>query len=188
MRRFAVLVALLVLVIACSPESVATSSTTTTTTVASTTTVAEPLSITSPEFAEGEPIPERFTCDSADINPALEVTGVPATSDMVIVVEDPDAPLGTWIHWLEYDIVAAGPDYVVAEDSGPIGVQGTNSWNLLGYGGPCPPPGETHNYIFKVMLLSEPLGLPEGADYDTVMQAMAGKVIGQTELRGVYGR
>lgn len=186
-------IALLILVAACSSddsaESNAPASTTTTTESSNTTQAPGPMVVRSPSFQDGEPIPVEFTCDGSDINPRLDVTDIPTNVDFaVLIVEDPDAPLGTWIHWVEYDIPVEGGTLTIEEAAGPIGVQGVNSWNLPGYGGPCPPEGETHEYIFTVYVLSEALGLPGGVEVEMVRQAMTDETVGQTELRGTYGR
>lgn len=179
MKRLIALLVSILTIAACSPTEVAETTTTTTTAPTTTTTTTDrPMSVTSPAFEPDGAIPVKFTCDGDDVNPRLEVSDLPElASYLVVVVDDPDAPLGTWVHWLEYDIPVDGTSYIIEEDSGPIGVRGVNSWNLLGYGGPCPPPGETHRYFFKVFALSGPLGLPEGADTGVVDEAIDRKSV-----------
>ena len=147
------------------------------------------MTLLSPSFQDGDQIPVEFTCDGEDTNPRLDVTNMATAVEWaVLLVEDPDAPLGTWVHWVEYDIPVDGDTLTIPESSGPVGVEGVNSWNLPGYGGPCPPEGETHEYIFTVFALSEQLGLPSGVDAERVRQAMNGKIASEAQLSGIYGR
>lgn len=178
-----------ILIAACSAAEVVETTTTTTAPAETTTTAVEQMRVLSPDFMDGDVVPIEFTCDGADVNPTLVATGYPAeTTHLVVTVEDPDAPLGTWIHWVVYDIVVDGTSFTIEQDAGPIGTDGTNSWNLTGYGGPCPPPGENHRYLFKITALSEPLGLPAGADIEQVNQAMIGKLADEALLMGTYSR
>lgn len=192
MRRLIVVVLVLA---ACStepaPDEQPTPSTTTTTARQSstTTTTRPPFDVSSPAFADGEEIPREFTCDGADMSPRLDVVGIPSSAEsLVVIVEDPDAPLGTWYHWVEFDIDPESGARDILRDTGPIGIQGANSWNLTGYRGPCPPEGEEHRYVFKVFALEERLDLPEGVDAPQVYTAMEGRVISTTELTGTYAR
>lgn len=131
----------------------------------------------------------KFTCDGEDVNPQLDLVGLPTeTVALALIVDDPDAPVGVWDHWVEYDIGAADGDFTIEEGTGPIGIQGVNSWNLPGYGGPCPPDGETHTYTFAVFILKDGLDLPPAVDSATVRAAMEGKVIATVEIEGTYGR
>lgn len=189
-RRIGVVVALALFLAACSPEEAVE---TTTTTEATTTTTRAPspqLKITSPSFAEGQSIPATFTCDGPDFNPELNITGIPAsTVTLTIIVDDPDAPVGVWDHWVEYDVdVAGGGDYTIPQASGQIGTEGLNSWNLPGYGGPCPPPGEEHRYFFTVYALNDHLDLPPEIDSAGVRKAMDGKIMSEVVLMGRYAR
>ncbi len=208
MRRLLAIIALLV--VACSPTDVGeettqaelastTSSTTTSSTTTSSTTTTAPVSttsteppdlaITSPTFNEGERIPAEFTCDGLDINPELKIVGLPeGTISIVLIVDDPDAPAGTWDHWVEFDIEAGPGSHDIARDSGQIGVEAVNSWHVGGYGGPCPPVGENHRYFFTVYAIDGLLGLPEGVDSETVRGAMSGRVLGTAQLMGTYDR
>ena len=142
------------------------------------------MNITSPVFDENDTIPEKYTCDGKNINPPLEVTDVPqGTKSLVLVVEDPDAPNGTWTHWVVWNIA---PDADIQEDSRP-GKQGENDFNKLEYGGPCPPDGE-HRYFFKVYALDMELGHEEGADLADVRQGMEDHILEQAQLVGTYKR
>lgn len=182
---------------ACSPsdERATTTSTTvdTTTTTAvetTTTTLLPDFSIASSAFAAGGMIPVEFTCDDADVNPPLKIVGLPEdTETLVIIVDDPDAPLGTWVHWIEFDISADSASFDVERDTAPLGTQAVNSWNLEGYMGPCPPEGdEAHNYHFQVFALDDFLGLPSGVDSEAVRTAMEDQVIASVETTGTYAR
>lgn len=198
MRRCIVLV-LALMIAACSPSEDSAELAPTTTAAAptttsnppdsATTTTATDFAITSPAFGEGEAIPVEHTCDGADFSPELLIEGVPVgTQALVIIVNDPDAPLGNWDHWVEFDIPAASGQVVIPRDTPPLGIEAVNSWNLGGYMGPCPPPGEEHGYVFTVYAIDELLDLPSGVDSDAIRTAMDGRVIDSVELTGVYGR
>lgn len=123
------------------------------------------------------------------MSPELDVAGIPPGAEsLVLIVDDPDAPLGTWDHWVEFDIPAASGSVDIERGTGWVGVQGVNSWNLTGYRGPCPPDGEEHKYIFTVYALDEMLGLPEGVDSSQVYAAMEGNVISSDKLTGTFSR
>lgn len=161
----------------------------TTTTTATTTTTLPAFDVSSPAFADGEEIPREFTCDGADVSPALHVVGIPPTAEsLVVIVEDPDAPLSTWYHWVEFDIVPESSTRDISRDAGSVGTRGANSWNLTGYRGPCPPEGEEHRYVFKVFALNSRLDLPEGVEAPQVYTAMEDRIIFTTELTGTYAR
>lgn len=139
----------------------------------------------SPVFAEGQPIPRRYTCDGEDVSPPLIISDPPeGTSHFVLIMDDPDAPRGTWDHWVVYDI--PGEVGEIPEGTSP-GVEGRNSWGRLGYGGPCPPSG-THRYVFRVLALDGPLELGEGATKEQVLSAAAGKILAEATLTGTYRR
>jgi len=143
-------------------------------------------------FAYGEPIPRRYTCDGDDVSPPLRWGDPPAeTRSFVLIMDDPDAPMGTWDHWVLFDIPAearALPE-AVPPDAEPAtgGRHGRNSWQRLGYGGPCPPRG-THRYFFRLYALDTVLDLPAGVDKGRVMRVMEGHVLAQAELMGTYSR
>ena len=192
-RRLGVFVALAMAVVACSPEEAAEPTTTTTTapppTTQTTLAPLPPLSVTSPAFEDGQTIPARYTCDGPDVNPPLEIVGLPdETVSIAIIVDDPDAPVGVWDHWVEYDIEASRGEFSIEAAAGQIGTQGVNSWNLPGYGGPCPPEGEEHRYFFTVVVLDDLLGLPPGIDAEGLRVVMEGSIIAETNLIGRYAR
>ena len=154
------------------------------------------LSVTSPAFKDGSAIPTQFTCDGANRSPALQWSGAPdQTAAYALIVEDPDAPSGTFIHWVLYDIpsnvhaipegIAKGPTVASlgGAKQGETGFKGTP-----GYGGPCPPKGPAHHYHFRLFALDKSLGLKAGASRDDVMQAMRGHEVGRGELVGTYAR
>jgi len=151
------------------------------------------ITVKSPAFKEGEYIPIDYTCDGSDISPELRWSGYPPeTNSFVIIMDDPDAPLGTFTHWIVYDI-PADLDYI-PEDFPKLseidGIkQGINDFGKIGYGGPCPPLGKPHRYFFKVYAINQPtLGLPAGASRQEVEMIMTGKVIDEGYLSGLYGR
>lgn len=138
--------------------------------------------ITSPSFAHNAMIPPKYTCQGEDINPPLEIAGLPPeTQSLVLINDDPDAPGATWDHWIVYNI---DPTEAIAENSVP-GLQGKNSWGRNAYGGPCPPSG-THRYFFKLYALDTRLNLKEGAGKKQVETAMQGHILEQAELIGLY--
>jgi hypothetical protein len=141
--------------------------------------------LSSPAFGNGEAIPSRFTCDGADVSPALEIADLPeGTACLALIVDDPDAPVGTWDHWVAYDIPVAT---AIPEGVKALGTAGRNSWRKTGYGGPCPPFGE-HRYFFRVYALDRPLGLHPGASKKQVLEAMRGRVLAEASLLGRYTR
>jgi hypothetical protein len=136
---------------------------------------------------EGAAIPDTFTCDGANINPPLIISGVPkGTASLALILEDPDAPAGTFTHWVLFNIPATASRIEEGEGDGQ-GTTGKNSAGESAYAGPCPPSG-VHRYIFSLYALDRPLSLPDGAAKDEVIDAMKGAVIGMAELSGVYGR
>ncbi|HXE91232.1 MAG TPA: YbhB/YbcL family Raf kinase inhibitor-like protein [Terriglobales bacterium] len=150
-------------------------------------------SIESPAFAPGGDIPRKHTCDGPDVSPALRWNEPPAgTKGFALIADDPDAPVGTWVHWVVYDLPAATrelPEGVVKQKDVPGGGrQGTNDFRRLGYGGPCPPPGKPHRYFFKLYALSTALGLEPGATKVDVERAMKGRVLAEASLMGRYRR
>ena len=142
------------------------------------------MKIESSEFKHGEAIPPVFTCQGDDKSPPLKISDVPAEAkSLVLIVDDPDAPGGTWVHWLVWNIP---PDTGVFDQNHvPNGaVQGKNSWGRAGYGGPCPPSG-THRYFFKLYALDDMLPL-SSADVQQLEKAMKPHIIEQCELMGTY--
>ena len=144
------------------------------------------LKVTSSSFGHNGRIPAKFTCDGIDVNPSLHINNVPeGAKSLVLIMDDPDAPMGTWDHWVVWNIE---PSPVIEENSVPAGaVQGKNSWGKTKYGGPCPPSG-THRYFFKVYALDAFLDLSSKSDKKTVEKAMKGHVLAQGELIGLYSR
>jgi Raf kinase inhibitor-like YbhB/YbcL family protein len=144
--------------------------------------------LTCTAFAAGEPIPAKYTCDGADISPPLAWSDPPqGTQSLALIMDDPDAPVGTWDHWLLFNIPADTPD-LPEQASPPSGsVDGKNSWGRMGYGGPCPPRG-THRYFFKLYALDSTLDLQSGADKAKLLQAMERHILAQAELMGTYAR
>ena len=150
------------------------------------------LSLTSPAFQANGEIPKKFTCDAGDVSPALRWTDPPSgTQAFALIADDPDAPVGTWVHWVIYDLPAATrelPEGVAKTESAAGGTQGRNDFRKIGYGGPCPPPGKPHRYFFKLFALSAKTGLKPGANKADLTKAMVGKILAQTELMGTYKR
>ena len=150
-----------------------------------------PMTITlrSTAFADGDIIPGVYTCDGDDVSPPLEWSGVPSgTAGLAVVVEDPDAPGGTFVHWVLWGVDAglSGLD----EGSVPAGArEGRNDFGRAGWGGPCPPRGsDPHRYVFTLLALSEPLAVEAGVSADSVKRAAEGKVLAEGRLAGRYGR
>jgi len=148
------------------------------------------LSISSPAFAEGTPIPARFTCDGPNVSPTLIWEGAPeGTVSLALIVDDPDAPGRTFVHWVAFDIDGI-PDGGLAEGiSRTSGAprEGRNDFGKIGYGGPCPPSG-THHYRFQLYALDQRLRLDGTPTADQLRAAMAGHVLAGTVLVGTYRR
>jgi len=144
------------------------------------------MELSSPAFASGGKIPASHTCDGDDMSPLLRITNVPdGTQALALVMDDPDAPMGTFDHWLVWNIP---PDTTgIPEGTEPEGVQGKTDFGKLGYGGPCPPSG-THTYRFKLYALDQQLDLPQGANKEQLSRAMEGHVLAQAVLKGNYSR
>jgi Raf kinase inhibitor-like YbhB/YbcL family protein len=150
------------------------------------------IKLTSTAFKEGQPIPPTYTCDGVNISPPLEWSGVPKTAKTVAVIaDDPDAPAGTWVHWVLYNLPADNIGLVenlpATENLAAGGFQGKNDFEKIGYGGPCPPSG-THRYFFKIFALDSELALKAGATKAELMKAMEGHVVLQGQLMGTYRR
>lgn len=144
------------------------------------------MKITSPAFAGYQTIPVQYTCDGANISPPLEFAGVPADArSLALIVDDPDAPMGTWTHWVVFNI----PPTVQGTRSGiaPPGVEGTTSFGKTQYGGPCPPSG-THHYYFKLYALDAVINLPASADAKALVGAMHGHEVATAQLIGLYSK
>jgi Raf kinase inhibitor-like YbhB/YbcL family protein len=150
------------------------------------------MQITSPAFMEGGLIPSKYSCDGQDISPALEWKDIPvATKSFALISDDPDAPVGTWVHWVVYNIpsnISSLSENVKPEKDFKNGMrQGNNSWPKIGYGGPCPPSG-THRYFFRLYALDTMLDLKSGATKAQLLQAMKGHILAEAQLMGKYKR
>ena len=150
------------------------------------------IKLTSVAFKDGEPIPRPYTCDGVNISPPLEWSGVPRTAKTIaIICDDPDAPGGTWVHWVLYNLPADNIGLVenlpATETLKAGGFQGKNDFGKIGYGGPCPPSG-THRYFFKIYALDSELPLKAGATKAELMKAMDDHVVSQGQLMGTYRR
>jgi len=145
------------------------------------------IQITSTAFKEGETIPRLYTCDDKDVSPPLAWTGVPTgTASLALVMDDPDAPSGTWVHWVLYNLL---PDVTSLERGKSAGgVEGKNDFGRQGYGGPCPPRGSNHRYYIKLYALDKILDLSVGATKAQLESAMRGHILSQGQLVGKYGR
>lgn len=143
--------------------------------------------MTSLAFKEGETIPARYTCDAENVSPPLAWSGAPTgTQSLALIVDDPDAPAKTWVHWVAYNIPAGQTS--LAEGDSITGVQGVNDFRKTGYGGPCPPKGKPHRYFFKLYALDGILNLKPGASKADLETAMSGHILAQGQLIGKYGR
>lgn len=147
------------------------------------------LAIKSSAFNEGGSIPSQYTCDGEDISPPLSWQDEPKnTKSFVLIVDDPDAPVGNWVHWILFNIPEAIHELSENLSSLPNGAQfGKNSWEKSTYGGPCPPNGE-HRYFFKLYALDTLLNLPAGATKSQIESAMRGHIIATAKLLGKYKR
>lgn len=141
------------------------------------------MKITSAVFKEGELIPNIYTCKGKNINPPVQIADVPAgTRSLALILDDPDAPGGTWVHWVMWNISPATGG--IEENSVPTGaVQGKNSWGNSGYGGPCPPSG-VHRYFFKIYALNTALSLPSSDGKKDLEKAMKGHILAEGQLMG----
>jgi len=150
------------------------------------------LQITSSAFSEGGMIPKQFTCEGPDVSPQLSWSGAPAgTQSLALIMDDPDAPVGTWVHWILYNLPATTkelPEGVAKQDQAAGGLQGRNDFKKTGYGGPCPPAGKPHRYFFKLYALDGKLDLQAGAGKPDVERAMNGHILAQGQLMGKYKR
>jgi Raf kinase inhibitor-like YbhB/YbcL family protein len=161
------------------------------------------IALRSPAFDEGGAIPKAFTCDGSDRSPPLEWSGVPESArSLVLICDDPDAPLGTWSHWVVFNLapqVSGLKEGVPAEetiaaavpqggdDKLPQARQGTNDFGKVGYGGPCPP-GGTHRYYFRLYALDIQLDLGSSATRSQVLRAIEGHILAEGRLMGKYKR
>lgn len=149
--------------------------------------------ISTTAFSPGGTIPKKYTCDGPDVSPPLSWTEAPAaTRSFALIADDPDAPVGTWVHWVLFNAPATSrqlPEGVRKEEQlTDATLQGRNDFRKIGYGGPCPPPGTPHRYYFKLYALDLMLNLKAGTTKHDVERAMQGHVVGETQLMGRYGR
>jgi Raf kinase inhibitor-like YbhB/YbcL family protein len=145
------------------------------------------MKITSSVFEHNKTIPSKYTCNGENINPPLEFTDVSKEAkSLVLIVDDPDAPMGTWTHWVVYNISSFVRE--VKEHSIPAdGVEGGTSFGKPGYGGPCPPSG-VHRYFFKLYALNKTLSIKGKVDKESVLEYMKDAIIDQAELIGLYSQ
>lgn len=145
------------------------------------------MKITSSIFKNNSPIPSQYTCDGLNVNPPLSFAEIPSTTQsLALISDDPDAPMGTWVHWTLWNIDPATKG--IFENSVPLGaVQGMTSFGENAYGGPCPPSG-IHHYYFKLYALDTGLDLPASAKKEDLEKAMSGHVLAEAELVGLYSR
>lgn len=140
------------------------------------------MKLTSPAFKNNEMMDKKYTCKGQNVNPPLVIENIPsAAKSLALIVDDPDAPAKTWVHWVVYDMPAISR---IGEGS-VTGKQGINDSGRVQYDGPCPPSG-THRYFFKIYALDKELGLKEGADKPTVEKAMEGHILDKAELIGLF--
>jgi hypothetical protein len=151
------------------------------------------IQLTSTAFAEGKPIPAKYTCDGADVSPPLKWSSVPeGTKSLALISDDPDAPVGTWVHWVIYNIP---PDATELAEGVPKSetltngaTQGMTDFKRVGYGGPCPPQGGPHRYFFKLYALDTTLSLKRGATKQELLRTMEGHILAEGQLMGTYQR
>lgn len=145
------------------------------------------MKITSSSFAHNQNIPPKYTCDGENINPPLQFSDIPADAkSLVLISDDPDAPMGTWVHWILWNIDPKTTE--ISEKSVPAGaIEGTTSFGETGYGGPCPPSG-VHRYFFKLYALDTKLDLPISAKKEDLEKAMQQHILASAEMIGLYTR
>ncbi len=153
----------------------------------------EKLLVSAEDFKEGENIPDEYTCEGANVSPAISWGKTPSgTKSIAVIMDDPDAPGRTFVHWVIFNIPAEKqglPKNVEKKERLADGsVQGINDARKIGYYGPCPPPGKPHRYFFKVYALSKKLDLSAGASKTQLEKAMEGSILGQGAVMGTYGR
>lgn len=142
--------------------------------------------IESPAFEQHHTIPERYTCSGDNVSPPLKFEGLPKNAvSLVLIVDDPDAPRGTFDHWIVWNIPAASHE--IKEDA-HFPMEGTNGYGERGYKGPCPPPGKPHRYFFKLYALDVQLDLPAGSSKAEVEKAIQGHILEKAELVGLFQR
>jgi hypothetical protein len=151
------------------------------------------MKMTSPAVANGRPIPDKYTCTGSNVSPPLKWDNAPAgVKSFALIADDPDAPVGTWVHWVLYNLPPAtmflGENLPSSPELPDGSKQGVNDFGQPGYGGPCPPPGRPHRYFFKIYALDAMLHLKSGATKKDLLKAMDGHVLAQGQLMGTYQR
>jgi len=153
------------------------------------------MKISSPAFSNAGPIPRAHTCDGADLSPPLTWSGIPPEArELALIMDDPDAPGATWVHWVLYGIPTGVTSLAAGAPTEPelkrpiIARQGVTDFRSTGYGGPCPPPGPAHRYVFTLYALSEMLKLPAGATKAVLLEAIKRITLEQAVMIGKYGR
>jgi Raf kinase inhibitor-like YbhB/YbcL family protein len=151
------------------------------------------MELKSSAFQNGNDIPRKYTCDGDDLSPPLTWANPPAgTKALALIADDPDAPVGTWVHWVLYDLTADTNELsegIATTDTLANGAkQGVNDFRKSGYGGPCPPPGPAHRYYFKLYALNAPTGLKPRATKQKLLDAIQGRILGEAQLLGRYKR
>jgi Raf kinase inhibitor-like YbhB/YbcL family protein len=151
------------------------------------------MQLSSPAFTENAPIPNQHTADGKDRSPVLHWSGAPeGTVSFALICDDPDAPRGTWVHWVLFNLPPQTHELTEGlppeKTLGNGARQGTNDFHKIGYGGPSPPPGKPHRYFFKLYALDMLLNLKEGATKPQLEEAMKGHILAETQLVGKYGR
>ncbi len=149
--------------------------------------------LTSSGFTSGAEIPKQYTCKGTDVSPALEWSGAPEhTAGFALIMDDPDAPAGTWVHWVIWNVPPTAhslPEGISKrEQLDDGGRQGSNSFGKIGYNGPCPPPGQTHRYFFRLYALDQRLNVQAGASRSQLDTAMQGHVLAHSEYMGTFHR
>jgi Raf kinase inhibitor-like YbhB/YbcL family protein len=151
------------------------------------------LDLTSPDFPSGGTIPKQFTCEGSDVSPALQWKAPPSgTQSFTLITDDPDAPVGTWVHWVLFDLpptLRSLPQNFPKDPQASDGSrQGSNDFDKVGYNGPCPPAGKPHRYFFKLYALDTKLDLKGGATKKDVERSMQGHILSRGEYMGRYSR
>ena len=151
------------------------------------------IKLTGSAFAEGQPIPTKYTCDGADVSPPLKWSDVPeGARSLALICDDPDAPAGDWTHWVLFNIPPTVTELAEAvpttETISNGAKQGRNDFKRIGYGGPCPPQGRAHRYFFRLYALKTEINLNAGATKQDVINAMKGNILAEAELMGTYKR
>jgi Raf kinase inhibitor-like YbhB/YbcL family protein len=145
------------------------------------------MEIQSPAFEQHKPIPAKYTCEGQNVSPPLSIRDIPSgTKSLALIMDDPDAPMGTFDHWIVWNLPA---DTKILDEGASFPNQGKNHFKEVRYGGPCPPKGSNpHRYFFKLFALDGMIDLPKGSSKDQLEDAMEGHIIGKAELVGTYQR